>query len=334
MLLNVSLALLAAVRNMWWSICIWRGIARRRQPKIMTFVHAHVQTIISTFTIQQLYSIDPERLWRCNSTIWRFGSEDWFFIIFFSYRKFNLFLEAPAVRQTLTPDVSVFETDFGVRFGLIICFDLNFHHPVSELLARNIENFAYPTMWFSEFPFYTGKRGWNGLKHYPSIKISNNCQRFHSGVQIQQSWAYANKVNLLAAGTSTRTTTGSGIYSGRQGVLKAIMAVAPTTRVLLAEVPKRPYITSYTSFDQEVTQQQSRSSQNIWQEKLDQYYLERLDLDKNPHQSGKICHEGTCCGYNVTASIRDEHSGSVGHLKSWENLCNEANPLPLLVPFI
>lgn len=60
------------------------------------------------------------------------------------------------VRQTLKPDIAIFETDFGVKFGLIICFDLNFENPVAKLIEKDVENFAFPTMWFSELPFYTG----------------------------------------------------------------------------------------------------------------------------------------------------------------------------------
>lgn len=144
-------------------------------------------------------------------------------------------------------------------------------------------------------------------------------QCIHTGVQIQQSWAYANKVNLLAAGTSTRMTTGSGIYSGLKGTVRAIMAVAPTTRVLIAQVPKQPNYLSYIAADQDINkengQEPSRSSRNIWQEKLDKYYLRALNLDEHLHQSGKICQKGTCCEYNITASIRKEHAGVVGNLK-------------------
>lgn len=72
------------------------------------------------------------------------------------YRKFNLYLEDHEVRKTLKPDVSIFETDFGVKFGLLICFDLLFQSPTQQLLDAGVKNFAYPTMWYSELPFLTG----------------------------------------------------------------------------------------------------------------------------------------------------------------------------------
>lgn len=61
-----------------------------------------------------------------------------------------------SARQTKTPDISIFETDFGVKFGLIICFDLNLYRPSADLIRENVRNFAFPTMWYSELPFYVG----------------------------------------------------------------------------------------------------------------------------------------------------------------------------------
>lgn len=47
-----------------------------------------------------------------------------------------------------------------------------------------------------------------------------------TAVQIQQSWAYKNNVNLLAAGRNLPSvgSTGSGIYHGRFGPLTAVMS--------------------------------------------------------------------------------------------------------------
>lgn len=76
--------------------------------------------------------------------------------ILFRYRKFNLFLEDHEVRPPLTPDVITFDTDFGVKFGLLICFDLLFESPMKELLDQGVQNLAYPTMWYSHLPFLSG----------------------------------------------------------------------------------------------------------------------------------------------------------------------------------
>lgn len=128
---------------------------------------------------------------------------------------------------------------------------------------------------------------------------------------MQQSWAYTNRVNLLAAGSSTRGATGSGIYSGRQGALQAIMAIRPTIRALVAKVPKKPYASAdYTELAPE-RGQPSRSNQNIWRENLDSYQLKLLNFDQNASQNGRACFKSICCEYNVTASIRNGNARSV-----------------------
>lgn len=71
------------------------------------------------------------------------------------YRKYNLFSE-PEVRKPLRPDVVTFTTDFGVTFGVFICFDLTFAQPVLQMIEDGIKHFVFPTYWFSETPYLTG----------------------------------------------------------------------------------------------------------------------------------------------------------------------------------
>lgn len=72
------------------------------------------------------------------------------------YRKFNPYGE-PNIRKPTKPDVITFKTDFNVTFGIFICFDLLFEEPITSLLNNGIRNFIFPTMWYSELPFLTGK---------------------------------------------------------------------------------------------------------------------------------------------------------------------------------
>lgn len=48
------------------------------------------------------------------------------------YRKFNLFYED--IDKPSKPELVTFDTDFGVRFGTFICFDLIFRWPSNEIL--------------------------------------------------------------------------------------------------------------------------------------------------------------------------------------------------------
>lgn len=133
------------------------------------------------------------------------------------YRKINLFGEFTRM-PALTPDLGVFETDFGVTFGHYICFDLMFQVPAVQVVQqRNITDIVFTTMWFSEMPYLTA-------------------------VEIQQAYAQSMNVNFLAAGANNVRvgSAGSGIYSGSAGSLISIMPGQPTTRLLVAKVPKVP----------------------------------------------------------------------------------------------
>lgn len=74
------------------------------------------------------------------------------------YRKTNLFNEEQ-FNVTSVPEIVTFDTDFGVKFGTFICFDILFHEPALQLTRlHNITDIVYTTAWFSEVPFLTGKR--------------------------------------------------------------------------------------------------------------------------------------------------------------------------------
>ncbi|XP_073828406.1 biotinidase [Musca autumnalis] len=134
------------------------------------------------------------------------------------YRKTHLYrYEWRSTNVLQQPELATFTTDFGVTFGHFICFDMLFYNPAKILIDQlNITDIIYPTYWFSELPFLTA-------------------------VQLQEGWAFANNVNLLAADASypQEQNTGSGIYAGRLGRLTAIIHEEPTTKLLTAQVPKR-----------------------------------------------------------------------------------------------
>lgn len=133
------------------------------------------------------------------------------------YRKINLFGEASRT-PALHPDLGIFTTDFGVTFGHFICFDLMFQVPAIQVVQKNnIKDVIFPTMWFSEMPYLTA-------------------------VEIQEAYAYTLDINFLASGANNVNvgSAGSGIYSGKAGALVSTMPGVPTTRLLVAKVPKVP----------------------------------------------------------------------------------------------
>nr|CAD7412792.1 unnamed protein product [Timema cristinae] len=132
------------------------------------------------------------------------------------YRKYHLFLE-PRFSRPEEPEISIFETDFGVRFGIFTCFDIIFQAPAVELVRKfNITDVIFPAKWFSELPFLTAVQG-------------------------HAQWSHAMDANLLASGYSEPSvgSTGSGIYGGRSGALVTLMAPTNTSQLLIATVPKK-----------------------------------------------------------------------------------------------
>ncbi|XP_020291102.1 vanin-like protein 1 isoform X2 [Pseudomyrmex gracilis] len=131
------------------------------------------------------------------------------------YRKTNLFMEHN-FDTTKEPEVVIFDTDFGVKFGTFTCFDILFYNPALQLTRhQHITDIVFPTAWFSEVPFLTA-------------------------VQTQAGWSFAEDVNFLVSGYNRpfSGSTGSGIYLGRKGVGKAIMSRINETEMLIFEVPK------------------------------------------------------------------------------------------------
>ena len=106
------------------------------------------------------------------------------------YHKQNLFHED----QFNTPqkvEIVIFNTSFGVTFGVFTCFDMLFHDPAITLVEKyGVRNIVFPTAWFHGFP----------------TLIS---------VEFQQAWSRLTCVNLLAANQhqSLIGMGGSGIYS-------------------------------------------------------------------------------------------------------------------------
>ncbi|XP_066905115.1 vanin-like protein 2 [Halyomorpha halys] len=137
-------------------------------------------------------------------------------IIVARYRKYNLFNENH-LNITKVPEVAFFDSDFGVRFGMFICFDIFFKEPALTLVnEKHITDIIFPSWWFSELPSLLS-------------------------VQMQFSWAYMTDTNLLAAGINSieRSSTGSGIYAGKKGPLVYRFSDRGETQILTAKIYKK-----------------------------------------------------------------------------------------------
>lgn len=201
------------------------------------------------------------------------------------YRKFNLFHEP--VQVTEKPELITFQTDFNVTFGTSICLDLLSYWPQDAIRKRGVENFVYPTMWYSQLPHL-------------------------SALQNQYGWASSTNVNLLAANINWPSLycSGSGIYSGSQ-IVKTIYTSDEKTQVLIANVPKSPSLLEYEKSIQlyqyvdhkliETNQLNDNLINNLLMkhEKLKHYKKTILKLQKNSHYKDQICKHNTCCSYEI-----------------------------------
>lgn len=197
-------------------------------------------------------------------------------VVISRYRKVNLFGE-DGINTTLSADVSIFETDFNVKFGHFICFDLMFKTPALDIIEQNITDIIFPTMWFSELPFLTA-------------------------VQIQQNWAYKFNVNFLAAGASNPKigSTGSGIYAGNSGELVSIMEFTPTRKLLRSTVLRKD-VDGGKVEPQESSDSNSFKMMDLYlkRDQLDVYSTIVLDSNLNNTET-ELCNNGLCCNFTIS----------------------------------
>eukprot|EP00099_Drosophila_melanogaster_P026449 NP_727068.1 uncharacterized protein Dmel_CG32751, isoform A [Drosophila melanogaster] len=219
------------------------------------------------------------------------------------YRKVHLYGEPK--NSTFLPELSTFETDFGVTFGHFICFDILFYTPAHQLIVeQGITDFVYPAMWFSQLPFLTA-------------------------VQIQLGWSYANNVNLLAAGASDPIVgnSGSGIYHGRSGSLRSVMRQESGERsIYVARVPK---YRAKRRMKRDLKRQVATSSSfNIKRDYLENFTSEELKIDagKIGNLSQNLCHGGFCCHFDLAwrslgkpSRNTSHYSYRVGIYEGWRN---------------
>lgn len=118
--------------------------------------------------------------------------------------------------QPKHPEIKYYDTYFGVRFGLFICFDMIFPHPGIDLLQLGIRHFTFPTAWTNVPPLVTA-------------------------TQYQQGWSRRFEATLLAANDALDYgNSGSGIY--HQGeILTSFfdpsLAGPADEKLLIAKVP-------------------------------------------------------------------------------------------------
>lgn len=152
-----------------------------------------------------------------------------------------------------------------------------FSTPALDVIAENVTDIIFPTMWFSELPFLTA-------------------------VQIQQNWAYKFNVNFLAAGASNPRvgSTGSGIYAGNSGELVSIMDFASTRKLLRSSVLRKDVVGEKVEA-QKISDASSFEMLNLKlkRDQLDVYTTIVIDSTLNNTET-EVCNNGLCCNFTIS----------------------------------
>ncbi|BFG00159.1 vanin-like protein 3 [Drosophila madeirensis] len=198
------------------------------------------------------------------------------------YRKWNLYLE-PLTNRTQTAELATFRTDFGVTFGHFICFDMLFYTPAQELVDRL------------------------GIRHVIVTKMFNSELPFLTASQLQQGWAWANNVTLLAAGASMPLAgiSGSGIYDGQQGALTRIMVshrAEGQRQLLLAQVPTDGSQGTSTPTEEEESPS-TVQLKLLQQPDIGSFSTWALPLVNGSAASKRLCQADLCCDFQLSWNL-------------------------------
>ena len=115
------------------------------------------------------------------------------------YHKSHLFFE-PQFDQPSVPDVVFFDSSFGIRFGMLICFDLMFEYPQGSLLEYGITHFVFSSWWVNFPPVITA-------------------------TQVQQSNSLIKNITILASNSGEswfNSGSGSSVFNKKRLILTKV----------------------------------------------------------------------------------------------------------------
>ncbi|XP_016976707.1 vanin-like protein 3 [Drosophila rhopaloa] len=209
------------------------------------------------------------------------------------YRKWNLYLE-PSTNRTEFPELATFKTDFNVTFGHFICFDMLFYTPAQDLVERL------------------------GIRHVIVTKMFNSELPFLTASQLQQGWAWGNRVNLLASGASIPLAgvSGSGIYAGEHGALARLMITEETEgqrKLLLAQVPLDPEENMLLDETLEPETATTTKLKLLQQPELEKFATWELPMVKGSSVNKRICQQDLCCEFQINWTLEESEESPSGY---------------------
>ncbi|KAK4878070.1 hypothetical protein RN001_010576 [Aquatica leii] len=176
------------------------------------------------------------------------------------YRKYHLFAE-PFMNRTATPEIVIFDTDFGEKFASFTCFDIWFKKPALDLVYKHqVTNIIFPTMWFSQLPFVT----------------------------------------ILAAGANDPKigSGGSGIHLGRKGSLVSGILGNTRSQEFVATVPQ--LIAQVRETTQEIDKKAKQMDGFVLlPDDLTKYTSKVIQFGERKINE-TVCHNGFCCNFKMS----------------------------------
>eukprot|EP00656_Telonema_subtile_P054391 TRINITY_DN8125_c0_g1_i1.p1 TRINITY_DN8125_c0_g1~~TRINITY_DN8125_c0_g1_i1.p1 ORF type:complete len:498 (+),score=119.33 TRINITY_DN8125_c0_g1_i1:77-1570(+) len=158
----------------------------------------------------------------CNDSYAQYNTEvalDSSGILLAKYHKSHIYNTAPGFDQPADADPVFFDSSFGVRFGFIICYDIDFVAPAEQLMSRHgVSSFLFSTSW-------------------------GNIPPLNTALLTQQGWARRFNVNVLAANNgASPLTAGGGLIAAGGVLLNASFSSQQhnLTTIMTADLPRVP----------------------------------------------------------------------------------------------
>lgn len=104
------------------------------------------------------------------------------------YRKSHLAGTYPTINQPAAPSPQFFDTNFGVRFGVLVCADMQYRYPAFQYWSLGVRDLVHTSTWVNTPPF-------------------------DGAVMLQQAFSRIWEANLIAANNAgSWTVAGGGIF--------------------------------------------------------------------------------------------------------------------------
>ncbi|KAF5280269.1 hypothetical protein FQR65_LT03077 [Abscondita terminalis] len=202
------------------------------------------------------------------------------------YREINVH---DGIHYTAGPkSLGFFSTDFGVKFGMFISYDIIFKTPALDLLKNeNVTDIVYSSSWIGQLPFYAAN-------------------------SIQHGFSKSNGINLLAAGLNdpAKGNGGSGIYLADGRLLSTYISGGKTSKLIISSVPKINLKYDVSNICQGSStfpiQPMNVEISNIrlfhtLPTDLTNYTVQSLNLDNKISET--ICsNDNFCCSFNISVN--------------------------------